>query len=184
MAISVFEHFRRLFPLQGSKVELCLFGKEHLNEKYLCWLNDPDVVRFSNQRFRLHDETSSQTYLHSVQEAGNLFLAIRLARTGRFVGTMTVKFSIPHETADMSILIGDRSCWGQGVGKDAWSALMSLLLESGRVRKLTGGTLRCNVGMVKVMTNSGMSPDGIRVGQELVDGLPQDILYFARFCNE
>ena len=97
---------------------------------------------------------------------------------------MTVYFSIPHETADMGIMIGDRTVWGQGVGKDAWSTLMSCLLESGRVRKVTGGTLRCNVAMVNLMHKAGMSLDGLRLHHELVDCMPQDILYFSKFSSE
>jgi [ribosomal protein S5]-alanine N-acetyltransferase len=184
MAIFRVEQFRRSFPLRGQEVELLLFGEEHINKQYLGWLNDPKVVRYSNQRFRQHDEASSLAYLQSFQGGGNLFLAIYLPRSGKFVGTMTAYFSIPHETADMGILIGDRNSWGQGVGKDAWSTLMSLLLESGKVRKVTGGALRCNVGMVNVMLKTGMSPDGLRIGQELVEGVPQDVLHFARFRNE
>lgn len=184
MAIVGVEQFRQSFPLRGQSVELRLFGEEHINEQYLGWLNDPEVVRYSNQRFRRHDEASSRAYLQLFQGRGNLFLAIHLAHSGKFIGTMTVYLSIPHETADIGILIGDRSCWGQGVGKDAWSTLVSLLLESNKVRKVTGGTLRCNVGMINVMAKTGMSPDGVRIGQELVEGTPQDILYFARFRNE
>lgn len=184
MAIVAVEQFRQSFPLRGQSVELRLFGPEHINKQYLRWLNDPEVVRYSNQRFRRHDEASSRAFLQSFEGSGNLFLAIQLAHSGKFVGTMTVYFSIQHETADMGILIGDRSCWGQGVGKDAWSALMSLLLESGKVRKVTGGALRCNVGMVNLMSKTGMSPDGVRIGQELVEGVPEDILHFARFRNE
>jgi RimJ/RimL family protein N-acetyltransferase len=51
------------------------------------------------------------------------------------------------------------------------------------VRKVTGGTLRCNAAMVRIMQACGMQPDGVRAGQELVDGEPQDVLYFARFAG-
>lgn len=178
------EQFRKSFPLCGREVELRLFSEAHINEQYLGWLSDPEVVRYSNQRFRRHDEASSRAYLQSFQSGSNLFLAIHLRHSGKFVGTMSVYLSIPHETADMGIMIGDRNCWGRGVGKDAWVTLMSLLLESGKIRKITGGALRCNVGMVSIMSKSGMSPDGVRIRQELVDGLPHDILHFARFHNE
>lgn len=184
MAIFGVEQIRDSFPLYGQSIELHLFGTEHITEQYLGWLNDPEVVRYSNQRFRRHDEASSRVFLQSFEGSGNLFLAIYLAHSGKFVGTMTVCFSIQHETADMGILIGDKSCWGQGLGEDAWSTLMSLLLETGKVRKVTGGTLRCNVGMLKVMSKTGMLPDGVRTGQELVEDVPQDIMYFARFLNE
>ncbi len=179
-----FEQFKLLFPHYGRNAELHLFTDRHICEQYIGWLNDPKVVCYSNQRFKKHDEASSRSYLQSFNASSNLFLAIHLPQSGKFVGTMTAYFSVHHESADLGILIGDKTCWGQGVGKDAWSSLLSLLLDSGKVRKVTGGTLRCNVGMVNVMLKTGMSPDGVRIGQELVDGVPHDILYFSRFRDE
>jgi [ribosomal protein S5]-alanine N-acetyltransferase len=184
MAITGIEQLKLSFPLRGREIELRLFSELHINEQYLSWLNDPLVTRYSNQRFRRHDETSGRAYLQSFQVGSNLFLAIHLKHGGEFVGTMSVYFSHPHETADMGILIGDRSCWGRGVGRDAWVTLMSLLLESAKIRKVTGGTLRCNLAMVNVMSKSGMFLDGVRIKHELVDGDPHDILHFARFRNE
>jgi RimJ/RimL family protein N-acetyltransferase len=181
MALDGVEQFKQSFPLRGRIVELRLFDGRNINDQYIGWLNDPEVVRFSNQRFKRHDETSCSTYLRSFDGSCNLLLAIYMTDSDKFVGTMTAYFSIPHETSDLGILIGDRSSWGRGVGKDAWSTLMSLLLASGRLRKVTGGALRCNIGMVNIMKKCAMEPDGVRVAHELVDGSPQDILYFARF---
>ena len=184
MSLILKEVFLRSLPLLGDRVELRLFCKEHITNQYLNWLNNKEIMRYSNQRFKFHDEISSQAYLKSFENTENILLAIYLANTDRFVGTMTVYFSIPHETADIGILIGDKSMWGQGIGKDAWTTLMSFLMDTGLVRKITGGALRCNVGMVNLMVNSNMQPDGVRFGQELFEGLPQDILYFACYRNE
>jgi RimJ/RimL family protein N-acetyltransferase len=58
---------------------------------------------------------------------------------------------------------------------------MTWLLEARGLRKVTAGTLGCNTPMLRLMHGSGMQPDGVRRGQEIVDGAAQDILYFARF---
>ena len=52
MAIVRVEDFLRLFPVQGHRVVLGLFNEAHIGKKYLGWLNDPEVVRYSNQRFQ------------------------------------------------------------------------------------------------------------------------------------
>lgn len=171
------------FPLAGKDVELRQFTADHICEDYLNWLNDPEVVRFSNQRFKTHDGASSQAYLRSFDGGNNLFLAVHLKQSGLFVGTMTAYFSMPHKTVDIGIMIGNKDYWGRGVGSDAWKTLMAYLLQFDCVRKVTGGTLRCNSGMVNIMLKAGMQPDGVRVAQELVENIPQDILYFARFKN-
>lgn len=175
---------RLAFPIFGKSVELRLFTERHITKEYINWLNDPEVVKFSNQRFAKHDEYSSLAFLRSFDETANLFLAIHMLNSGAFVGTMTAYFSIPNQTVDLGLMVGDRSSWGKGVGSDAWSALMNRLLNTGAIRKITGGTLRCNVGMLNIMLKTGMKPDGVRYGHALVEGVPQDILYYSKFRDE
>ena len=165
--------------LNGRTVILQPFGPSDITPEYIGWLNDPDVVRYSNQRFRRHDAATCQTYLTSFAGTANQFLAIR--REGVMIGTMTAYMSTHHGTADMGILVGDKRVWGKGAGGDAWTTLLQHLLARGDIRKVTGGALRCNEGMVRIMQNAGMKPDGIRVAQELVGDQPQDMLHFAKF---
>jgi RimJ/RimL family protein N-acetyltransferase len=41
--------------------------------------------------------------------------------------------------------------------------------------------MRCNAPMVKLMERSGMTLEAVRPQQELLDGVPQDMLYFGKF---
>jgi RimJ/RimL family protein N-acetyltransferase len=169
------------FPIEGRLVKIDVFRKENITDAYLGWLNDSVIVRYSNQRFHSHTRQTSLAYLESFDGTGNLFLAVYLKGDEKFVGTLSAYISSAHETADIGIMIGDRTCWGSGVGSDAWSAVMSFLLDSAELRKVTGGAVECNKGMVKIMLKAGMKPDGVRVAQELVNGQVQDILHFAKF---
>jgi ribosomal-protein-alanine N-acetyltransferase len=169
------------WPVRGAKVALRPFRPEDITADYLGWLNDPVTMRLSNQRFRRHDANSSLRYLQSFEGSPNVFLAID-GLDGRRLGTMTAYVSSHHGTADLGILIGERAVWGQGLGLDAWLTLMEVLLQHG-VRKVTGGTLACNHGMLAIFTKSGMHPEGRRERQEIVDGTEHDILYYARFAG-
>jgi ribosomal-protein-alanine N-acetyltransferase len=172
---------RKRFPLQARNVEIRHFSEDHINDQYLSWLNDAEVLRYSNQRFKSHGYESCRAYLKSFQDTENIFMAIHVKQSGLFVGTMTAYFSTPHKTVDLGIMIGDKEFWGKGIGRDAWESVMSLLLDTNHVRKVTGGALRCNVSMVNIMMKAEMQPDGVRVAHELVGNIPHDILYFARF---
>ncbi len=173
-----------LETLSGRQVNLRRFTAADITPAYLGWLRDPAVVRFSNQRFRTHTAESCADYLASFRGTDNLFLAIVHRDNARVVGTMTAYVSAVHGTADLGILVGDRSCWGQGLGLDAWQALMAHLFQSAGLRKITAGTLRPNVGMVRIMERSGMHLEGVRERQEIVDGVPVDTLLYARFRPE
>lgn len=175
---------RKLFPadgIHGAKVSLLHFVQADITDRYLGWLNDLQVVRFSNQRFRKHDMASSQSYLASFDGTDNLFLSVRRADTGVAIGTLTVYVARHHGTADVGILIGDTTVWGQGSGQDAWDTILNWLLQHANVRKITAGTLACNHGMIKLMERSGMSLEAIRKDQEIMEGRRVDVLYYAKF---
>lgn len=169
------------FVLQGQKVLLKLFTETDIDDSYISWLNDQDVVRFSNQRFVSHDRTSSLQYLASFVDTDNLFISIRRSSDLRQVGTMTAYISSHHGTVDVGIMIGDKSVWGLGYGRDSWSTLTDWLLKRDDIRKLTAGTLACNYGMIKVMESSGMHHEATRKEQEIVNRQAVDILYYAKF---
>lgn len=157
------------------------FHRGDISGEYLQWLNDPVVVRLSNQRFRKHDEATSLAYLESFSGTDNLFMSIRETRSGRAVGTLTAYIAAAHGTADLGIMLGDRGVWGRGLGQDAWNTACTWLLGDKGIRKLTAGTLDCNDGMLKIMQRSGMHLEAVRRAHELVDGQPHDIHLYARF---
>lgn len=164
--------------LIGAVVELRLFAPDNLTDSYLGWLRNPQLMRFSNQRFNTHNMESCRAYLASFVNTNNMFLAIYYE--GIFIGTMTAYCTTLHGTADIGLLISE-DMQGKGLGRDAWATLMGHFLATG-IRKVTGGTLRCNTAMVRIMQGCGMQADGVRVAQELVDGSPHDMLHFAKFA--
>ncbi|EAT59816.1 GNAT family N-acetyltransferase [Chlorobium ferrooxidans] len=167
--------------LCGEKVLLRLFTPADINEVYIGWLNDPEVVRYSNQRFHRHDAESSRRYLATFSDTDNLFMSIHALSDNRQIGTMTAYRFRHHGTVDVGIMIGDRSVWGKGYGQDAWNTFTGWLLSQKEIRKLTAGTSALNYGMIKLMERSGMTFEAVRKAQEIFDGQAADILYYAKF---
>ncbi len=167
--------------LQGAKVVLSPFSVEDITDEYVAWLNDPEVVKYSNQRFVSHTLESCRRYYQGFAGSANLFVSVRSKADGTAIGTMTAYVSPHHQTVDIGIMIGCRSVWGTGMGQDAWNTLLNWFIGERRVRKVTAGTMRCNAPMVKLMERSAMTLEAIRPQQELLDGVPQDMLYFGKF---
>ena len=169
--------------LRGGSVLLRPFTADDIDAAYLGWLCDPAVVRFSNQRFVRHSRESCQRYLGSFAGTPNLFVSVRLPGPAgeRRVGTLTAYRNPHHGTADIGILIGERTVWGQGVGLDAFRTLADWLACNPGLHKLTAGTLACNHGMIRVAQRAGFSLEAVRRAQERVEGLAVDMHLFARF---
>lgn len=171
--------------LETPRLRLFPFGDKHLTARYVGWLNDPEVVRFSEQRHRRHTLGSCRAYLRAMVRSPNLFWAIE-ARDPDLghIGNVTAYVDPPNELADVAIMIGERRCWGRGYGSEAWTAVCDHLLSGGGMRKITAGTLAPNKGMLAVMRKSGLVEDGRRRRHYLVDGKEVDMIYAARFRDK
>jgi len=167
--------------IRGSKVLIRKFTESDISEEYIQWLNDSEVMRYSNNRFRKHDRASALRYLKSFEGSENLFLSVHRASDDKAIGTQTVYISPMHGTADMGLMIGSKEVWGEGYGLDAWRSVLDWLLNIQNIRKVTAGTLACNIGMIKVMERSGMHKEATRRSQELVNNEAVDMHYYARF---
>ncbi|MFJ9450922.1 GNAT family N-acetyltransferase [Herbaspirillum sp. NPDC101397] len=167
--------------LVGEKVKLSPFVEEDIGETYLSWLNDPRILRFSNQRFLRHDHASSLNYLQSFSGTDNLFVALRRREDDMMIGTMTAYLSRAHGTVDVGLLVGEAAVWGGGYGFDAWRTFCDWLFATRGIRKLTAGTAVVNKGMIRIMERYGMHLEATRVAQEIIEDEAVDILYYAKF---
>ena len=169
------------FSLSGNKVVLKPFLVADINDDYIGWLNDQYVVKFSNQRFLVHSMDSCLRYQASFEGTDNLFMSVRRLTDNELIGTLTAYVASNHGTVDMGIMIGNQSIWGMGYGLDTWITMANWLLGRQDIRKLTAGTLACNLGMITLMERSGMILEATRKAQEIVEGCPVDVLYYAKF---
>lgn len=170
--------------LVGARVRLEPFTAGHVTDAYLGWLNDPEVVRFSNQRFVVHTAATAMAFLKTFDGSPNGFFLVRRLPDDKPIGTLTAYVNTRHGTADVGIMIGEREVWGGGYGQDAWDTVLTWLLDRPDIRKVTAGTLACNKGMIRLMERSGMTLEGVRKQQEIVEGRPEDIVLYGRFAAE
>ncbi len=157
--------------IETERLLLDRFTSSYLTEKYVAWLNDQEVVKFSEQRHKSHTIESCRDYYESFSHNDNIFIAIVVRYPElRHIGNITVTVDTHNLVADIAIVIGEKSAWGKGYGKEAWMAIMNYLLVRGGIRKVTAGTMSINSPMLGVMSSSNMIIEGVRKGQFLVNG--------------
>ena len=145
-----------------NKVKIVNFSKKHLTQQYVDWLNDFDVVRYSEQRHYQHTLNTCNEYFKIQNSSLNYFLAIELNNLSKkHVGNIGVDVDPYNNKADVSIIIGDKSVWGTGVGSRAWSLVVDILIKQLGFRLITAGTMETNMSMIKLMKRSKMTIDAI-----------------------
>lgn len=168
------------YTLETARLLLEPFRETHLTERYVAWLNDPEVVRYSELRHHRHTIASCRSYLAAFESSPDYFWAIRIKDGNQqHIGNISAHRDIYNKTVDIGILIGENEKWGCGYGSDAWGAVCRFLLEQPDVRRVTAGAMASNRGMASIALKAGMIEEARRKGYFLLDGRPEDIVYWV-----
>lgn len=173
-----------LDEVETSRLKILPFKEEFLTQTYVAWLNDPEVVKHSEQRHRSHSLESCRQYFEFIQSSPHGFYAIVAKDPGTHIGNATVTVDLNNRVADISIMIGDRAFWGKRLGSEAFCALVDNLLNTGQFRKITAGTMAANIKMLKSIEKAGMKVECRRKDHYLLDGKPVDMVYAAKWQDE
>jgi RimJ/RimL family protein N-acetyltransferase len=168
------------FTLEAAHLLLEPFREAHLTERYVAWLNDPEVVRYSELRHYRHTIASCRKYLAAFESSPDYFWAIRMKDGNQqHIGNISAHRDIYNKTVDIGILIGEKEKWGCGYGSEAWGGVCRFLLELPDVRRVTAGAMTSNRGMVSIALKTGMIEEGRRKGHFLLEGRPEDLVYWV-----
>jgi RimJ/RimL family protein N-acetyltransferase len=168
--------------IKTKRLNVVPFSEKHLHERYVGWLNDAEIMRYSEQRHKKHDLEGCRLYWQSFEGSPNYFWAIEENYAGiGHIGNITAFVNEKNLIVDVGIMIGAKESQNMKYGIEAWMGVCDYLFNNLPIRKLTAGTISTNIPMLKIMKRSGMIEDGIRKRQFLVEGQEVDIIHKALF---
>ena len=62
-----------MLPIILKRVSIRLFTARDISDDYISWLNDPEVMKFSNQRFSSHNREICKYFFNSIQSLEAIF---------------------------------------------------------------------------------------------------------------
>lgn len=146
-------------------------------QDYSHWLNDPEVVKFSEQRHKRHTPKSCRTYIESFNHETDHIWAIHLG--DKHIGNITAHRDVHNGLANLGILIGAKDEWGKGFGTEAWGAVIEWAGKIG-VRRVEAGCMEANVGMMVVCLENGMKAHETIPDHFLLNGAPVSLVIFGK----
>lgn len=144
--------------------------------QFVEWLNDPEVVRFSEQRHKHHNVWSQLEYMRSFvlpHILNEIYLGDQL------IGSVTAYVDAKNDVADVGILLGDKTKWGQGLGLEAWRGFCNDLFRRG-VRKIEAGCMATNYAMATICTKYGMQLEAQIPAHFLVEEKPVGLWRYGK----
>jgi RimJ/RimL family protein N-acetyltransferase len=158
-------------PLSDNDIEL---------REIVGWLNNIEVVRFSEQRHRRHNLGTQRDYFRSINTHSDHYLGIYTAIGSALIGTMTAIVDKNNMVANVGIMIGDRGAWGHGYGLEAWTGVCNELFHMG-VRKVEAGCMAVNYRMMAICQRFDMVEEGRQDHHFLLEGEPVDLINWGKF---
>lgn len=151
---------------------------EDATETYRKWINDPEVVRYTESRFSTVTLGDIKNYIEKeLKKADCVFMAIVLKEKNKHIGNIKV-FNIDkiHKHATLSLIIGEKSYWGRGIATKAIKLMTLYAFNALNLHKLYAGAYVDNIGSIKAFKKSGYQEEGILKKHCFFEGKYTDVV--------
>src|SRR5215475_12022905 len=99
-----------------------------VTQEHVDWLNDKDLMKYSEQRHHEHTLRTQLDYVRA-EHPSRLVWLIRCNSVD--IGSMSAYVDAANQRADLGILLGRREYHGQGLAAEAWTTVIDYLFDSG-----------------------------------------------------
>ena len=168
--------------LTDGVVTLATITVADVTKEYVNWLNDPEVNRWLETRWKTQTVDTVREYLAGVHARGDFLWAI--TANGKHIGN--IKLSSPHpihQSCDIAYFIGDRAEWGKGYATRAVRVATGFALGASNVHRVQAGCYAANRASVRVLLKAGFSREGERVRALKTENGWDSELLFARLAG-
>lgn len=150
---------------------------------YLSWLNDPEVQSFTRRRGRTTSMQDLENFLKAASTGTDYHLAICLKDGTKHIGNISLNsIDLKNQSAEISIMLGDRGAWGKGFGAEAVRALTQFAFENLKLHRLWAES--ANPSFNALIKKCGWVQEGKRREALLVDGQFYDYLCWSLLKSE
>ena len=141
----------------GTHVVLRLLTVADCSDRYVGWLNDPEVARYLETRWSTQDLASVRAFVGAMVDSPDSYLFAILSKgDGRHVGNIKIgPIRRHHDYADVSFFIGERAVWGRGLASDAIRVATNVAFARLGLHRLQAGLYENNVGSARALEKAG-----------------------------
>jgi len=165
--------------LAGDRLRLTHLGTKLASAQYVSWLNDYDIVKFTESRFLEHTASSVEQFILNV-EADSSTVAWAIFVGSEHVGNIKLgPVNWHHSYADIGMIIGSKAHWGHGYATESIKLVASWAFSVLRLHKLTAGFHDGNLASVRAFEKAGFDIEARQSSHYYFEGEYIDRLIMA-----
>ena len=137
--------------------------KKDITKKYQKWMNDPEVHKYTEQRYKKHSLKDIKKFVKEKDKSKTEFLfGIFLEKNKILSHIGNIKLgpiNFIHQTAVISYFLGEKELWGKGYTTIAIKKIINIARKK-KLKKLKAGFHEMNKGSKKVLEKNGFMLEG------------------------
>ncbi len=168
--------------IHTDRLAIVPITSNHCTDKYVSWLNDPDVYKYLETRGNYTIEQLKE-YLSTIVDSKILMWAIHIRDSNKHIGNIKIDpVNKKHGLGEYGILMGEKAEWGKGYAKEASEAVIEYCFgKELNLRKITLGVIKENEPACYLYNKLGFIEEGIYTKHLNYDGHYYDIIRMAIF---
>jgi ribosomal-protein-alanine N-acetyltransferase len=152
--------------LKGKIICLRAVTQDDVGERYLKWMNDREVTQYLEVRFSHQSLENITDFVRKMSAKQDEFLfaicVINANGAQEHIGNIKLGPINPHhKSADVSLVIGEKSAHGKGYGTEAICLITQYGFEVLKLNKLKAGCYAPNEGSSRAFEKCGWQREGL-----------------------
>ena len=157
---------------------------DDVTEDYVAWMNDPEVVFYTEQKFISHTMEKVIQFVEGQWQTEDSFL-FGIFMDDQHIGNIKLgPVNRHHQHAALSYIIGNKNYWGKGAASAAIAAVTAFGFSKIGLRKIWALSFDENKASIKALERNGFTIEG-RLRQHLmINGNCADQIFLGKFSDQ
>lgn len=168
----------KIEKLIGTAIYLRQISEFDVTEKYVDWLNSPEINQYIESRFKKQTKEDVLAFVKDkLSKNSEPMFAICDMKTDEHIGNIKLgPINLHHKYASIGILIGDKKYWGRGCATEAIKLITEYGFEILKLNKLDAGAYAENIGSINAFMKAGFSQEGLLKKHVTCNGQFMDVV--------
>ena len=139
----------------SEKCFLKVIKTKDITEQYINWMNDYDVVKFTQQKKINHTRENVSKFVNEKLISNNDYL-FGIFYNNNHIGNIKLgPINWDKKSSEISFVIGEKLMWGQGIGSSVVSKVIEFAINEINITKISGNYYQENIGSLKIFNKCG-----------------------------
>lgn len=171
------------YRVASARLELRRLRPEAVTQRYVDWLNDPDVIRYLEIRGMRHDLETVTSFVEVCFESeGDLLFGVYA--DGEHIGNVKLSIELAaHGLCTISYLLGQPGYAGRGMAGEAVAAATRYAIDDLGALKVHATAYANNQASIRLLRRIGYRHEGQFRRHMLFEGALIDVVQYG-FCAD